>query len=92
MITAPSLDERKLRPREVNLLAQDHTAREQLIVSKASNQSQYSLLESNNCSGLGPFKRLRYGGLGGEGGSQRVEEAVNETRSSVTLLSASEFA
>lgn len=85
MITAPSLDERKLRPREVNLLAQDHTAREQLIVSKASNQSQYSLLESNNCSGLGPFKRLRYGGWGGE-------EAVNETRSSVTLLSASEFA
>lgn len=28
----------------------------------------------------------------GKGGSQRVEEAVNETRSSVTPLSASEFA
>lgn len=68
MITAPSLDGRKLRPREVKLLAQEHTAREQLIVSKTSNQSQYSLLESNNFSGLGSFKCLRYGEWGGEGG------------------------
>lgn len=45
MITVPSLDGRKLRSREVKLLAQEYTARKQLIVSRTRDQSQCSLQE-----------------------------------------------